>query len=111
MSQTTIPATPVAAPPLGEPSHLISPAFLILNLSALLSAVSFSALLPLISRLVTEQTGGGDVAVGFAGGPFLGVTAWLVGATVGAFHASATLSAVGIVLLWIWQRDAAKTVA
>ena len=66
MSQTTIPATPVAVPPLGEPSRLMSPAFLILNLSALLSAVSFSALLPLISRLVTEQTGGGDVAVGFA---------------------------------------------
>ena len=66
MSQTTIPAAPVAAPPLDEPSFLLSPAFLILNLSALLSAVSFSALLPLISRLVTEQTGGGDVAVGFA---------------------------------------------
>ncbi|MDE0134556.1 MAG: MFS transporter [Acidimicrobiaceae bacterium] len=66
MSQTTIPATPVAAPPLGEPSRLFSVPFLVLNLSALLSAVSFSALLPLISRLVTEQTGGGDVAVGFA---------------------------------------------
>ena len=66
MSQTTIPATPAAAPPLGEPTHLLSVPFLVLNLSALLSAVSFSALLPLISRLVTEQTGGGDVAVGFA---------------------------------------------
>lgn len=66
MSPTTHPATPVAAPPLGEPSRLFSVPFLVLNLSALLSAVSFSALLPLISRLVTEQTGGGDVAVGFA---------------------------------------------
>ncbi|MCY3894780.1 MAG: MFS transporter [Acidimicrobiaceae bacterium] len=66
MSQTTIPATPVAAPPLGEPSRLFSVPFLVLNLSALLSAVSFSAMMPLISWLVTEQTGGGDLAVGFA---------------------------------------------
>lgn len=66
MSQTTIPATPVAAPPLGEPSRLFSAPFLILNLSAFFSAVSFSTLLPMISLLVTEQTGGGDVAVGFA---------------------------------------------
>ena len=66
MSQMTIPAAPAAEPPLGEPSHLFSVPFLVLNLSALLSAVSFSALLPLISLLVTEQTGGGDVAVGFA---------------------------------------------
>lgn len=41
------------------------------------------------------------------GGPILGITAAVVGATVGAFYASATLSAVGIVLLWIWQRNAA----
>ena len=66
MSQTTIPATPAAAPPLGEPTHLFSVPFLVLNLSALLSAVSFSAMMPLISWLVTEQTGGGDIAVGFA---------------------------------------------
>ena len=66
MSQTTIPATPAAAPPLGEPTHLFSVPFLILNISAFFSAVSFSTLLPLISLLVVEQTGGGDVAVGFA---------------------------------------------
>ncbi len=65
MSQTTFTAAP-AAPPLGEPSRLFSAPFLILNLSALLSALSFSAMMPLISWLVTEQTGGGDVAVGFA---------------------------------------------
>lgn len=66
MSQTTSTAAPVAAPTLGDSPRLFSAPFLILNLSALLSAVSFSAMMPLISRLVTEQTGGGDVAVGFA---------------------------------------------
>lgn len=66
MSQTTSTATPVAAPLAGEPSHLFSGPFLVLNVSAFCSAVSFSTLLPLISLLVTEQTGGGDVAVGFA---------------------------------------------
>ena len=43
------------------------------------------------------------------GGPILGVTAWMVGATVGAFYASATMSAIGIVLLWIWQRGLASS--
>lgn len=70
MSQTTIPATPVAVPPLGEPSRLFSGPFLILNISALFSAVSFSSMLPLTALLVTNQTGGGDVAVGFAIGIF-----------------------------------------
>ena len=65
MSQTTFTAA-AAAPPLGEPTRLFSAPFLVLNLSALLSALSFSAMMPLISWLVTEQTGGGDVAVGFA---------------------------------------------
>ncbi len=82
MSQTTIPATPVAAPPLGEPSRLFSPAFLILNISAFFSAVSFSTLLPLISLLVVERTGGGDVAVGFAISVFA-VTAIAARPTIG----------------------------
>lgn len=66
MSQTTIPATAVAVAPLGEPSRLFSVPFLVLNLCSLFSALSFSTLLPMISQLVTERTGGGDVAVGFA---------------------------------------------
>ena len=70
MSQTTLPATPVAAPPLGEPARLFSGPFLVLNISALFSAISFSSMLPLTALLVTNQTGGGDVAVGFAIGVF-----------------------------------------
>ncbi len=66
MSQTTFTAATAAAPPLDDSRQLFSTPFLILNLSALLSALSFSAMMPLISWLVTEQTGGGDVAVGFA---------------------------------------------
>lgn len=66
MSQTTFTGAPAAAPPLDDSPRLFSVPFLTLNLSALLSALSFSAMMPLISRLVTEQTGGGDVAVGFA---------------------------------------------
>ena len=66
MSQTTFTAAPVAAPSLDDSPRLFSVPFLTLNLSALLSALSFSAMMPLISKLVTEQTGGGDVAVGFA---------------------------------------------
>ena len=70
MSQSTFSATPIAAPPLGEPSRLFSGPFLILNISALFSAISFSSMLPLTALLVTNQTGGGDVAVGFAIGVF-----------------------------------------
>ncbi len=81
MSQTTFTAAP-AAPPLGEPTRLFSVPFLILNLSAFCSAVSFSTLLPLISLLVVEQTGGGDVAVGFAISVFA-VTAIAARPTIG----------------------------
>lgn len=70
MSQTTFSATPFAAPPLGEPTRLFSRAFLILNISAMFSAVSFTSMLPLTALLVTNRTGGGDVAVGFAVGVF-----------------------------------------
>ncbi len=70
MSQTTFSATPVAASPLGEPASLFSGPFLVLNISALFSAISFSSMLPLTALLVTNQTGGGDVAVGFAIGVF-----------------------------------------
>ena len=70
MAQTTSSATPVAAPPLGEPARLFSGPFLVLNISALFSAISFSSMLPLTALLVTNQTGGGDVAVGFAIGVF-----------------------------------------
>ncbi|WP_419839093.1 MFS transporter [Candidatus Poriferisodalis sp.] len=70
MAQTTFSAMPVAAPPLGEPARLFSGPFLILNISALFSAISFSSMLPLTALLVTKQTGGGDVAVGFAIGVF-----------------------------------------
>ena len=70
MSQTTFSATPIAAlPPDGSPRLLTGP-FLILNISALFSAISFSSMLPLTALLVTNQTGGGDVAVGFAIGVF-----------------------------------------
>ena len=51
-------------------SRLFSGPFLVLNISALFSAVSFSSMLPLTALLVTNQTGGGDVAVGFAIGVF-----------------------------------------
>ena len=70
MSQSTFLATPIAAPPLGEPARLFSGPFLVLNISALFSAISFSSMLPLTALLVTNQTGGGDVAVGFAIGVF-----------------------------------------
>ena len=70
MSQTTFSATPVAASSLGEPARLFSGPFLVLNISALFSAISFSSMLPLTALLVTNQTGGGDVAVGFAIGVF-----------------------------------------
>ena len=70
MSQSTFSATPIAAPPLGEPTRLLTGPFLILNISALFSAISFSSMLPLTALLVTNQTGGGDVAVGFAIGVF-----------------------------------------
>ncbi len=70
MSQTTFPATPIAALPPDDDSRLFSGAFLVLNLSAMFSAVSFSSMLPLTALLVTNQTGGGDVAVGFAIGVF-----------------------------------------
>ena len=70
MSQSTFTAAPAAASPLGEPSRLFSTPFLILNISALFSAVSFTSMLPLTALLVTNQTGGGDVAVGFAIGVF-----------------------------------------
>ncbi|WP_420440276.1 MFS transporter [Candidatus Poriferisodalis sp.] len=83
MSQTTTTAAPVVAPDLGEPTLLFSGPFLVLNISAFFSAVSFSALLPMISRLVTEQTGGGDLAVGFAISVFA-VTAIAARPTIGS---------------------------
>ena len=70
MSQTTFSATPNAAHTSLDGSRLFSVPFLVLNLSALFSAVSFSSMLPLTALLVTNQTGGGDVAVGFAIGVF-----------------------------------------
>ena len=70
MSQTTFPATQIAALAPDDSTRLFSGPFLVLNLSALFSAVSFSSMLPLTALLVTDQTGGGDVAVGFAIGVF-----------------------------------------
>ncbi|MDE0497764.1 MAG: MFS transporter, partial [Acidimicrobiaceae bacterium] len=82
MSQTTFTAAPAAASPLGEPLRLFSAPFLILNVSALFSAVSFSAMLPVTTLLVSVQLGGGDVAIGFVIGVFA-VTAIAARPTIG----------------------------
>ncbi|WP_419853402.1 MFS transporter [Candidatus Poriferisodalis sp.] len=82
MSQTTFTAAPGAAAPLGGPSRLFSSPFLILNVSALFSAVSFSAMLPVTTLLVSVQLGGGDVAIGFVIGVFA-VTAIAARPTIG----------------------------
>ncbi len=87
MSQIKLTAQPAAEPHLGasgvdESDRLFSIQFLILNICAFFSAVSFSTQLPLISLLVVERTGGGNVAVGFAISAFA-ITAVAARPTIG----------------------------
>ncbi len=82
MSKTTFTGATAAAPPLDDSPRLFSAPFLILNISALFSAVSFSAMLPVTTLLVSVQLGGGDVAIGFVIGVFA-VTAIAARPTIG----------------------------